>query len=199
MIPTLKNRSSGFALNVVVFLILSSKIAAQSLSYKNLQRCDEVVDTNQELFAPEHLKLETLPQGLYLVRSVVQSLESQTGERYVNYQKLLTEQDRFSRLCFNGSPLSELKVQTFFPTVIDQTKEKKWGHAFWSMMVSARKASGAVEANRSLVPAQDYRQKLSEQGFQVEQRQIHHQQYELRLTRDVASWKETVIVLYDQY
>lgn len=180
-------------------LMLPTTISAQGMSYKNLNACDEYP---QDLFssaANSILQLKELPQGLYLVRTVSQSLESSTGEKYFSYQKLLTKEESHKRLCYHGNPKGEFRVQTYFPTIIDRTKQQKYGHVFWSLSVATLNATGAIEANRSLIPGVDYKTKLEEQGFKIEERQKSHHEYELKLERNVASWKETIVLLYDQY
>ena len=184
---------------LILTLLVAPTVFSQGLAYKNISSCSSMPE---ELFRSSEdsvLNLRALPKGLYLARSVIQSVEKPEGEKYFSYQRLSKGEKSKNYFCYQGAPESKVKVQAFVPTMIDMTQNKKWGHSFWSFALSADKKAGAVEASRSLVPALDYKIKLQEQGYTVIERQRSHNEFEIRLQRNVANWKETIILLYDQF
>ncbi len=174
-------------------------VASQGFVYKELKSCEnypgEIFITDSDSI----MNLKELPKGLYLIRSISQSLEKPNEGKYFSHQRLVSKDSAQKQFCYDGEPKSSIKVQAFVPTVIDLTKDKKWGNAYWSVLIAANQKMGMMEANRSLIPGEDYREKLREQGFEIEERQKSHHEYELKLQRSVASWKETIVVVYDQF
>lgn len=184
---------------ILLLILIPEMIFAQGMTYKSLPSCDKNPVEISEASDDSVLAVSTLPKGLYLARSVIQSLEKSEGEKYVTYKNLVPAEKENNFFCYQGVAESAVKLQSFVPTVIDMTKEQKWGHAFWSYSISADKKAGALEANRSLIPTLDYKDKLIQQGFKVTQLQRSHKEFEIRLQRNVASWKETIILIYDQF
>lgn len=188
-----------FFISLILVILWPASLFSQGIAFKTLKVCEDVPEDILQSDAETIMNLKSLPTGLYLVRSITQSLEKSKSEKYYSYKKMLSKDNSKNLFCYMGTPNSSVKVQSFVPTVIDLTKEKKWGHAYWSIQVSADKKTGAIEANRSLIPGENYREKLKQQGFTIEERQKSHYEYELKLERSIASWKETIIVLYDQH
>lgn len=180
-------------------LLAAHTISAQGIAYKNISSCNSVPEEIFQSSKESVLNLKVLPQGLYLARSVIQSVEKPEGDKYFSYQSLASPENTKNYFCYQGVPDSKVKIQAFVPTMIDMTQDHQWGNAFWSFALSADKKAGAVEASRSLVPALDYKTKLQEQGYTVTERQKSHNEFEIRLQRNVANWKETIILLYDQF
>jgi hypothetical protein len=177
--------------------IVSSEISAQGLSYKNLVSCEQ---DYSEILSPqsEMEVLDELPPGVYLARSVTQGFEK-LGEKYFSHQILLEAKQSAPEVCFKGKPISELKSQAFIPTLIDRTPTHKWGHTFWSVSATLNKLTGAMHSKRSLIPQENYREALQTQGYKVASFQKTHNEFQLRLVRNISSWKETVVISYDQF
>lgn len=177
--------------------IVSGTVGAQGLSYKTLNSCSkdyaEILNSKDEL--PE---VSDFPPGVYLARSVTQGLEK-SNEKYFSYQALLENSKASPDICYQGAPTSSLKTQAFIPTMIDRTATHKWGHTFWSLSAVLDKLSGAIHSNRSLIPNENYREALKNQGYKVASFQKTHREFQLRLERNIASWKETIVITYDQF
>lgn len=178
-------------------ILFSSSIIAQGLSFKSLNTCKNDFASILN-FENETPSVEELPPGVYLARSVTQSLEK-SDEKYYTYQTLVEGTKVPAQLCYKGAPTSSLKTQAYIPTVIDQTSTYKLGHTFWSLSAVLDKLTGAVHTKRSLIPKDDYRKALTSQGYQVASFQKTHKEFQLRLVRDIASWKETIVITYDQF
>lgn len=178
------------------FALCASKAEAQGLSFRNLNACS--MDYSEVFMDEEVKKIDDLPSGIYLARSVTQSLEKQ-NEKYISYQKMTSASDRKQDLCFTGAPSAVLKTQALIPTVIDQSKAKQIGNTFWNLSANLDKSTGAVQFTRSLVPNTDYKSALQAQGFKITSIQQSHDVFKLRLERIVSPWKEVVVIHFDQF
>ncbi len=187
-----------FFLATLTFSLHSSDVEAQGLSYQALKTCrhdysDFLSNENNEMAT-----VSELPPGIYLARSVVQSLERK-NVRYISYQSFLSDSRSDAELCYSGTPSSAIKTKSLIPTLIDQSRQRKLGHTYWSFSSDLEKKMGASSSMRSLIPNGNYRKALEDQGYKILSMQKTHDEYQLRLQRDIASWKETIIVTYDQF
>ena len=172
--------------------LFSSSLVAHGLSYKTLNTCSkdysEILSSKDEF--PE---VADFPPGVYLARSVTQGLEK-SGEKYFSYQALMESVKTTPDVCYKGAPTSSLKTQAFIPTLIDRTSTHKWGNTFWSLSAVLDKLTGAIHSKRSLIPNENYREALKTQGYKVASFQKTHNEFQLRLERNIASWKETIVI-----
>jgi hypothetical protein len=186
--------------NIILFSVawigFPTSLSAQGFSYRSLKSCPQNMTT--DLKENEMKEIEDFPSGLYLARSVTQSLEKES-EKYISHQRLLGAQDKKAEICFLGSASEKVRTQSLIPTIIDRRPAGVLGHTFWSLSSVLDKATGALELRRSLIPAQDYRGALLAQGFKVISIQKSHDVFQIRLERIISSWKEVVIIHYDQF
>lgn len=198
MSPDLQPDVSSMKTIIFNIIFLSNLVGAQGLTYKTLGACQK---DYAEIFAVQNDNINSvaeLPAGVYLARSVTQSLEK-TNEKYFSYQTLLTDSKNSADVCYKGAPSSSLKTQAFIPTVIDRTTSKKLGHTFWSLSAVLDKLTGAIQSKRSLIPSENYRKALENQGYKIASFQKTHNEFQLRLERNIASWKEIIVISYDQF
>lgn len=185
--------------NIIIFVCLgASQLGAQGLSqgYKTLDLCRknyaEILQAKNQTLS----SLIELPSGLYLARSITQSLEKDQ-QKYFSYQSLLSK--KIPDVCYEGQPTSIIRTQAFIPTLIDQTQGKKLGHTYWTFSFGMEKQSGTVKANRSLIPNSNYKSALETQGYKIISSQKNHEEFQIHLERTIASWKETIVIVYDQF
>jgi hypothetical protein len=184
---------------VIAVLLISNPLGAQGLSYKTLNTCQN--DYSEILKSTDIVdvtSVKELPPGIYLARSITQSLEKE-NEKYFSYLSLLESSQNTPDVCYKGAPASVIRTQAFVPTLIDQSPDHKLGHTFWSFSAVIDKLTGAVHSKRSLIPTKNYKEALINQGYKVVSSQKNHDEYQIRLERNIASWKETIVISYDQF
>lgn len=186
----------------VLFLVSSllffTEAFSQAVVFKKMNECSS---SQTEIFEKDPdsvLSLHEFPSGLYLVRSISQSLERSETEKYYSFRRLISSENKSGSICYEGKATLDIKTQAFVPTMIDMTRDKSWGDSFWSLSFSSQKQVAALQAQRSLIPVEKYKEKLMQQGFKIETRQKSHKEFELRLVRTISSLKETIVILYDQ-
>ena len=181
-----------------MILLFSSSLVAQGLSYKTLNTCkndySEILNFNKD----EVTSVTDLPPGIYLARSVVQSLKN-SDETYISYQSLLEYSKNNQDVCYKGEAKSAIRTQAFIPTLIDKSPDQKYGNTFWSFSAVIDKLTGAVQSKRSLIPNKNYVDALETQGYKIISSQKKHDEYQIRLERNIASWIETIVITYDQF
>lgn len=173
-------------------------LTAQGLSYKTLATCKKNYAEIFKFKNQDITKLSEFPPGVYLARSITQSLEK-SNEKYFSYQFFLEDSKQSLDICYEGDPTSAVQTQAFIPTLIDQNTNQKLGHTYWSISAALDKITGAIQSKRSLIPNKDYKNALINQGYKIFSSQVNHDIYQIRIERDVASWKETIIITYDQF
>ncbi len=193
-------KSTQFLFLVTAALFFPSHAPlAQGLSFKTLNACKENYSEILESKSDSVKSVNELPPGVYLARSVTQGLEK-PDEKYFSYQSLLEVNKNVPDFCFRGEPASAIRTQAFFPTLIDKTEAQTFGgHTFWSLSSVIDKLTGAVHSKRSLIPQRDYKEALRNQGYKVTATQKNHTEFQIRLERNIASWKETIVITYDQF
>lgn len=188
-------------LNIIIIsglFLFSSVLFSQRLSYKNLNSCTKDYSEILELKDQDVTSVSELPPGIYLARSIVQSLKK-SDEQYISYQSLLGNSKSSQDVCYKGEAKSAIKTQAFIPTLIDRSPTQKFGHTYWSFSAVLDKLAGAVQSKRSLIPNKDYKEALETQGYKVVSTQKNHVEYTIHLERNIASWKETIVITYDQF
>ena len=188
-------------LNIIIIsglFLFSSAIVAQGLSYKTLNSCKKDYAEMLELKDENVTSVSEFPPGIYLARSVVQSLKK-SDEQYISYQSMLKNSKSSQDVCYTGEAKSAIKTQAFIPTLIDRSEAQKFGHTYWSFSAVLDKLTGAVQSKRSLIPNKNYKEALETQGYKVVSTQKNHDEFTIHLERNVSSWKETIVITYDQF
>jgi len=172
--------------------------ASEAVLLKRLSNCEPSTKPEVLLKARDHQKLSEFPEGLFLAREVIHTIESKGSLIYKTHQKMLHESDSKTETCFFGKPKLVFKSQALLPVLIDLTGLKKVGNAYWKFSLNIEDNVGSSKSQRSLISVHDLHDRLIEQGFQIEKVQISHAEFELRLKRENNQSTELYVVLFDR-
>ncbi len=165
---------------------------------RRLEVCEKDSLSLQPKPVAEYQVLSQLPKGLFLVREIQHTVSDEGQIKYHTRKSMIGRNDQSSESCYFGEPQNKYKITGLVPVLIDLTDEKETGDSFWNFSYSFDKRVGSLNTKRSLMPAEDYQKKLTEQGFELEKVQINHDEFELRLNRSHQKFSEKIVLIFDR-
>ncbi len=164
--------------------------------------CDKPPEFVSSIKGTEIISTENLPKMVFVASRAEYYVENRNSNLKI-WGKQSFKNPESEIMCASGTQtLSESQgFSQYAPTLLDLTSDKKTENSYWQFHMMADKKNIGIWNQKSRIYSQikDVGQALAKIGGQVKILQTSHDQFEMKIVKEIGANIEVLVVYFDAY